>query len=403
MRILYLTQWFEPEPAFKGLAFAQALKAAGHDVEVATGFPNYPAGRAYPGYAPRPYRREVMGGITVHRLWLYPSHDASAIGRMLNYGGFFLSSLLFGLLRGRRYDVVYVYHPPLTPALAMALSGALWRVPFVIDVQDLWPDTVAASGMAGGRLVGVIDRLCRFVYRRAAAIVCQSHGIGQAIAARIDAPEKLATIHNWADDEAYRPPRTTDLARYAFWRGCTFVYGGNFGQAQDLRTVIDAAVEAGRRDPSVRLLLIGGGPEQAMLERHVAERGIGNVEIHPAVSRSEIADIFHAADILLCHLKDDPLYRITIPSKVQYYLACGRPILAGLAGEGAELVRGVARGTVVPPGDVPAMRDAMLMLAARQRVGRILPEGDDGVPETGLRQAADATLAVIASCLERSR
>jgi colanic acid biosynthesis glycosyl transferase WcaI len=403
MRILYLTQWFEPEPAFKGLAFAQALKAAGHEVEVATGFPNYPAGRAYPGYAPRPYRRDVMDDIVVHRLWLYPSHDDHALRRMLNYGSFFLSSLLFGLWRGGRYDIVYVYHPPLMPALAAALFGWVRRLPFVLDVQDLWPDTVAASGMAGRRLVGLIDRMCGFVYRRAAAIVCQSDGIREALATRVDEPGKLVTIHNWADDQAYDPPATTDLSRYRFGQGCTFVYGGNFGQAQNLRVAIDAAIEARRQDPSIRLLLIGGGPEEALLAAHIAERQADQVEIHPPVSRAAIADVFHAADVLLCHLKDDPLYRITIPSKVQYYAACGRPILAGLAGEAADIVRRTARGTVVPPDDVAAMRDGMLTLAARHRRGELA--GRDVMAErTGLRHAADATLAVIAGCRgERER
>lgn len=397
MRILYLTQWFEPEPAFKGLAFARALKAAGHEVEVATGFPNYPSGRAYPGYAPRPYRRDVMDGIVVHRLWLYPSHDGDALRRMLNYGSFFLSSLLFGLWRGGRYDIVYVYHPPLTPALAAACFGWVRRLPFVLDVQDLWPDTVAASGMAGKRIVGVIERLCRFAHGRAAAIVCQSDGIREALAARTHAPERLVTLHNWADDEAYDPPGTTDLSRYRFGVGCVFVYGGNFGQAQNLRVPIDAAIEARRRDPSIRLLLVGGGPEEALLRQHVAERRADHVEFFAAVSRAAIADVFHAADVLLCHLNDDPLYRITIPSKVQYYVACGRPILAGLAGEAADIVRRTARGTVVPPDDVAAMRDAMLALAARHRRGELA--GRDPVADaTGLRAAADATLAVVAGC-----
>ena len=209
-----------PSRPFKGLAFARALQAAGHEVEVATGFPNYPAGRAYPGYAPRPYRREVMDGIVVHRLWLYPSHDGDALRRMLNYVSFFLSSLLFGLWRGGRYDIVYVYHPPLMPALAAALFGRVRRLPFVLDVQDLWPDTVAASGMASPRIVAVIDRLCRFVHGRAAAIVCQSDGIRRALAARTHTPARLVTIHNWADDEAHDPPGTTDLTRYRFGTGC---------------------------------------------------------------------------------------------------------------------------------------------------------------------------------------
>ena len=124
MKILYLTQWFEPEPNIvKGPAFIRALMAAGHDVETVTGFPNYPTGRIYPGYRLRPIHREFIDGVPVVRLPLYPSHSLSSLGRAANFLSFFVSALVYGLLKVGRSDIIYVYHPPITVGLAAALFG----------------------------------------------------------------------------------------------------------------------------------------------------------------------------------------------------------------------------------------------------------------------------------------
>src|ERR1700761_8313366 len=179
MRILYLTQWFEPEPHnIKGLKFVRALKAAGHEVTVVTGFPNYPSGRVYPGYRVKLIQRERIEGVDVVRLALYPNHDTSSLRRSLNYLSFFLSALAYLLVRRQPFDRCYVYHPPITVGLAAAVAGLVRPLPFIIDIQDLWPDTLAATGMAGGRrLTRPVGWLCKFVYARAQAIVAQSEGI----------------------------------------------------------------------------------------------------------------------------------------------------------------------------------------------------------------------------------
>ena len=147
MKILILTQWFEPEPTFKGLLFARELAARGHEVEVLTGFPNYPGGKVYPGYRIRPWVREQIDGINVLRVALYPSHNNSGLHRALNYMSFALSAAVIGTALIRKPDVMYVYHPPITVGFAATVIGFLRRTPFVYDIQDLWPDTVAASGM----------------------------------------------------------------------------------------------------------------------------------------------------------------------------------------------------------------------------------------------------------------
>lgn len=403
MRILYLTQWFEPEPAFKGLEFAKTLAAKGHEVEVATAFPNYPAGKVYPGYRVRPYQRDMMDGMVVHRLYVWPSHDQSSVGRMLNYVSFWLSTLIFGLIRGRRYDAVYVYHPPITPGLAAALFCRLWRRPFVLEIQDLWPDSVASSGMAPGRIVRALDAACRFTYRRAAAIVAQSAGMMARLEERGVPAAKLHCIRNWS---TYAPARDatdlpTEAVRAAFAGRINLVYGGNMGQAQGLRTVIDAAAAAMRAQPDLplHLHLFGGGIERDALAGRIAELGLtGRMTLHGAVSRDAMDRIFDLADILVLHLKADPLYEVTIPSKTQHYLSCGKPIVAGLSGEAADMLRQSGAALVTAPEDTAAMTASILSLAERTQAERdaLGKDGRDYYDShLSFAPAVDRTLAIL--------
>ena len=372
MRILYLTQWFEPEPhIIKGLKFVRALKAAGHEVTVVTGFPNYPTGRLYPGYRLMPIWRERIEGVDVVRLPLYPSHDANSLRRSLNYLSFFCSVLAWLLVRREPFDRAYVYHPPITVGLAAAVAGLFRRLPFILDVQDLWPDTLAATGMAGGRrLTRPVGWLCAFVYRRAQSIVAQSEGIRTALAARGVPAEKLVTIHNWADAEPSSVGPSAPLVPQRF----VVVYGGNLGKAQGLGTVLEAAARLKDPRPDILIRLYGDGVEAAALREQARALDLRNLEIHAAVGKAEINELFARADALLVHLTDHPLFTITVPSKVQAYLATGRPIAAGIAGEAARLLADSGAALVAPPGDPVALAKAIAALAdtpadARERMG----------------------------------
>lgn len=205
MRILILGQFFTPEPDFKGLPFAQALRDRGHEVEVLTGFPNYPGGRVYPGYRVRPWQREVMDGITVNRVALYPSHDRSTVRRAANYLSFALSAATLGPLLVRKPDVAYVYHPPATVGLPAIALRAWHGCPLVYDIQDLWPDTVFSSGMVRRRwIASALDRWCRLVYAHVDRLVVLSPGFRETLIARGVAAEKIDVIYNWADEGSLR-------------------------------------------------------------------------------------------------------------------------------------------------------------------------------------------------------
>lgn len=367
MRIMYLTQWFEPEPNIvKGLAFVRALEAAGHQVTVVTGLPNYPTGRLYPGYRLRWIQRETIAGVRVIRLPLYPSHDASAVRRALNFLSFFAAALAYGLVRRERYDLAYVYHPPITVGLAAALAGRIRRLPFVLDVQDLWPDTIAATGMVGtGGLVRGLGRLCDHVYRRAAAIVVQSEGMRTTLVARGVPAAKLTTIHNWSDAE-FSDAAASDLSPVPHAR-FTLVYGGNLGRAQALETVVDAAALLQRQRSDIEIVLQGDGVEAASLRTRAQAAGVTILRFEPRRPQREIVEIFRRADALLLHLADAPLFAITVPSKTQFYLSLGRPVVAGVAGETADLLRRSGAAMVAPPGDAQALADAISAMADTPR------------------------------------
>lgn len=385
-RLLFLTEWFDPEHAFKGLRFAKALREKGYDVEVATAFPNYPGGKVYDGYRVRPYQRDTMDGLTVHRLFVLPSHDRSGLRRMVTYVSFFVSSLLFLLVAMRRYDRVYVYHPPIMPGLAAALAGLVHRRPFLLEIQDLWPDSVASSGMSQPWINRLLGRLCDFTYARAARIICQSDGMVERLLERGVAAGRLARIYNWSNyvpvDADPAGPGIPDTFEAAFAGRFNLVYGGNLGQAQALEHVIEAAALAARTVPALRLHLVGKGIVREPLAELARKRAPDHVLFHDAVSSIVMDRIFDRADGLILNLKDDPLYDITIPSKAQHYLSVGRPIIAGISGEAARLLRESGAARVVPNGDVEAMAEAMVALAtgnaarreAQGRAGRAFYE-----------------------------
>lgn len=399
MRILYVTQWFDPEPAFKGAHFARALADHGHEIEVVTGFPNYPGGKIYPGFRIRPYQKDVIAGLTVHRVPLYPSHDASSLKRIANYLSFFVSVLLFGLWRGGRYDAVYVYHPPITPAIAAVLFCRWHHTPIVAEIQDLWPDSVVASGMGGGYIPAILNVVSNFVYRRATAVIAQSNGMRDRLELRGVPAEKLDVIFNWATYSDMAAIDQDNAILRSFTDRINIVYGGNFGQAQKLDILIDAAIRAQRSVAAIRLHLIGDGMDRpalaALIERQSAQ---DIVCIHPPVQRDTMDRIFDAADILALHLKDDPLYDITIPSKTQHYLACGKPVIGGIAGEAAQILRDSGAAMICPPEDVDGIARSIVAIASLSKSERTTmgSKGRDHYQKIfGLDRAIEKTLTII--------
>ncbi|MGN6849825.1 MAG: glycosyltransferase family 4 protein [Sphingomicrobium sp.] len=372
MRILYVSQWFEPEPNnSKTEAFLNGLVAEGAQLTVLTGFPNYPGGKLYPGYRIRPFQSETLMGFEVHRVPLYPSHSRSSIGRIANYLSFFLSSLTYGLINGRKFDLAYVYHPPITVGLSAALWGWLWRVPFVIEIQDLWPDSVAASDMAGAAALSRLLQLsCNFVHWRAARIVVQCPGMKQKLLERGVPDEKVVVVYNWTDEKAFAAPAEFSAPFLEEPGVFKLTYAGNFGRAQNCETMIRAVALASKRLPKLQLLMIGDGVEEQNLRALVTQLGATGIGFHPRVSRKTMAAIYPRADALVCTLTRQDLFAHVIPTKTQAYMAAGRPVLMSVNGDAARLITEAAAGIAVPPEDPEALADAIVRMAETPREQR---------------------------------
>lgn len=378
MRILLLSQWFDPEPTFKGLAFARELVKLGHQVEVLTGFPNYPGGKVYPGYRVRLLQRENIDGISIIRVPLYPSHDTSSIKRIFNYVSFAISAALLGPLFVKQADVVYVYHPPATVALPAFMLRFLRGMPFVYDIQDLWPDTLKASGMlTNSKILKCVEVWCNLTYRFANHIVVLSPGFKKLLHKRGVVPNKISVIYNWCDETQITTMERSEAAQCEPQMAGRFnvVFAGTMGKAQALDEVLDAAALIAGRLPHVQFVFIGGGIDLERLKQKSEQMFLPNVMFLPRRPVAEIGSVLCMADALLVHLKDDPLFEITLPSKTQSYLAAGRPVIMAVRGDATDLVKQAGAGIICSPEDAESIASAVGKLAAmhqdeRDKIGK---------------------------------
>lgn len=363
-RIIYLSQLFDPEPTFKGHDFVTRLEACGFAIEVVTGFPNYPGGTVYDGYRISPLVRETRGTTPVTRLALYPSHDRSALRRIACYFSFMVTAFLYLTLRAKKADLIYVYYPSLTAGLAAVGAKLFRRTPVIVDIQDMWPDSLGSSGMMNNRLVlRLAHAACNFLYRHVDHIVVLSPGFKALLIERGVPADKISIIYNWAEESdaaaANDLPDGFDPAD-----DFRLLFAGNMGAAQALDAVLDAAAMTQTTHPGCIYYFMGGGVERDRLAALAAQRELANVRFLPRVPLRDVQRFLSAADALLVHLSDDPLYRITIPSKTQAYLYAGRPILMGVAGDAADLVRSADAGHVFAPEDAAALADAVVRMVA---------------------------------------
>ncbi len=365
MRVLLLTQWFDPEPTFKGLVFARELVRQGFDVEVVTGFPNYPGGKLYPGYKMKLLQQEVIEGVQISRVPLYPSHDQSAVGRMVNYISFAAAALIYGVFGAKRPDVIYAYHPPLTVGIAASLIRLFRRVPVVYDIQDMWPDTLRATGMVSNpRILGIVGVMCGMVYSLVDHIVVLSPGFKKLLVERGVPEQKVDVIYNWCDEASMVNPAGELPQDFPGTDSFTIVFAGNMGKAQALDAVLDAAEIVQNKTERICFVFIGGGVEVDRLKEVAKHKALRNVQFLQAIPMAEIGAVLGKADALLVHLRKDPLFTITIPSKTQAYMAVGKPILMAVDGDAADLVNIAGCGVLAESENPGAIAEAALRLYA---------------------------------------
>lgn len=305
-----------------------------------------------------------MGVTPVTRLAVYPSHDRSALRRMACYISFMVTAFLYLTFWAKRAELVYVYYPSLTAGLAAVAAKLFRRTPVIVDIQDMWPDSLGSSGMMTNRFIlRLAHSACNLLYRLADHIVVLSPGFKALLINRGVPADKISVIYNWAE-ESDAPPISELPPGFEAADEFRVLFAGNMGVAQALHTVLDAAQQTQALHPRCVFYLMGDGVERDRLSADVALRSLNNVQFLPRVPLAQVHQFLSAADALLVHLRHDPLFRITIPSKTQAYLYAGRPILMGVAGDAADVVRTAGAGYVFAPEDAAGLSEAVIKLIA---------------------------------------
>lgn len=364
MRVLILSQYYSPEPVEKVHDLASGLVRSGHDVEVITGYPCYPHGKIYDGYRQRLSSRETLDGVAVHRIPQFPDHSRSIIRRILYYLSFALSAMVIGPFVVRRPDVVVVYQAALPVGIAGWWLSRLRRAPLVLDVVDLWPESVTASGLLNRPWINAAIRsVAKFIYRSAKRVNVVTEGFRRNLLEMGVPAEKLSVIENWMPTATYSlaQPDFEFAKQHDLENRFVVMYAGNMGASQDLHTVLDAA-RLLREQPDIRFVLVGGGTQHEELSRRIKDESLVNVVLPGRFPPDRMPGLYAFANALLVHLKPDSLSDVSIPSKTFAYMASGRPVLMAVRGDGATFLEKNEFGVTAEPSNPSSLAQAVVCL-----------------------------------------
>jgi colanic acid biosynthesis glycosyl transferase WcaI len=364
LKVLIVTQYFHPEP-FRVNDLAVALHEKGHTVTVLTGMPNYPEGRIYSGYGWLLPAREDFLGISIIRVPLVPRGSSNNWRLILNYLSFVISSCALGPLRCRgEFDIVLVYEPsPVTVGLPGLLMGRIKMIPVMLWIQDLWPETLAAVGRHA-YFSSIATRIANFVHRRCDLLLVQSEAFAQPLVSRGIPPGRIRYLPNWAEG-FYKPGDAYAPAEGSAETGATrILFAGNIGAAQSFETILEAARLLKHR-PDIHWIIAGDGLMRRWVEEQVRlSRLEATVTLLGRRPPAEMPSLYSRADALLVTLRRDPVFAMTIPAKIQSYLASGKVIVGALDGEGARTIRASGAGLVADAQDAKGLVQCVLKVAA---------------------------------------
>jgi glycosyltransferase involved in cell wall biosynthesis len=366
MRVLIWTQYFWPEN-FHINAVASSLKAQGVEVTVLTGKPNYPEGKIFDGYKAEGIQIEEYFGINVIRIPLIPRGKNSGKRMVLNYISFIISGYLCApyALRGKKFDVVFVYAPsPLLQALPAIYISWLKHTPLVLWVQDVWPDVLVATGFIKSRwILDAVGLVVSYIYRFSDSILIQSEGFRACVERWTGKKEHIRYFPNSADDTSPELIRPIGKIQFAEEIATNFsvVFAGNIGTAQSCEIIIEAA-KLLQSVPAIKFYLVGGGSMAYSINKSIVDARLKNVVMTGQILAEDMSAVFKSAAVLLLTLRDESSLSLTIPSKLQSYLAAGKPVIVCCNGESASVVTKANAGLTCPAGDAFALADAVMKL-----------------------------------------
>ena len=362
-RVLLVTQYFQPEN-FKCNDIAFELQRRGYEVTVLTAIPNYPQGKYFDGYGLFKRRVEHIDGVKVIRGFVVPRGKGGKIGLSLNYLSYLVSSCLIALYLSLRYkyEAVFVHQvSPVTIGVAATLVKRIQRIPMYFWVLDLWPESLtAAIGLRNRYILGFFSKMVQWFYRRSDKILISSKGFANSICEKGDFAEKIIYFPNWVDKAL---TAKSDIVTPDVPNGFVAMFTGNIGASQDFGTVLSAA-ERLKEHKDIHFVIVGNGRAREWVEQQIIERGL-NETVHCVGSYplEAMPATFAKADVLFAALKDEPIFALTVPAKIQAYMSSGKPIISMINGEAMELVREVACGMAVAAEDSKAFADAVLQMS----------------------------------------
>jgi glycosyltransferase involved in cell wall biosynthesis len=401
MKILYVSQYFPPEmgaPAARAAELSRHWAAAGHDVTVLTGFPNHPTGIVPPEYRAKFRRlvaREEVNGVNIVRTWLLPFPNRKAYERMLNYSSFCLSAAAAGSFVTRP-DVVIATSPQLLVGLSGWWIARCKRVPFVFEVRDLWPESLAAVGMGDGDSIlhRTLGKIAGFLYRHSDRVVVVTAAFEEFLVKNWNVPrDKISVIENGVETQLFAPEPATDLRsedlrsedprredprreerrRELGFEGKFVVsYIGTMGMAHGLETIIDAATSLQKTNPKIAFLMLGEGADKERIVALARDRGINNMRFLDQQPREKIPSYICASDVCLVLLKKTELFKTVLPTKMLEFMSCARPVILGVDGQARTILEDACGGLVIEPENPNALIEAMCYLEANRDLAREL-------------------------------
>jgi glycosyltransferase involved in cell wall biosynthesis len=353
MNILIVSQYFWPE-TFGINDIALGLKEKGHEVSVLTGIPNYPEGKFYPGYSFFNISREKWNGILIYRSRLFPRGKNNSIFLSLNYLSFALLGTSKVLRRRNRYDRIFVYQ--VSPVfLIIPAIFAKWRfkIPLLIQVMDLWPETLASTRQGKNPLlIKWVGRISDYLYSKADLLLLPFTSSIPILEKRGIPKNQLIYLPN-STDSFYLPVPSNPKFDHLFTGEIHFLLAGNLGESQGLELVVHAANYLREKYPQLRWILVGDGRSKLHLEKLVKEKNLEKLILFPGRFPSTVVpELIARADATLLTLKKEPIFSITVPNRLQSYMACGKPIIASIDGEAAEIITEANAGLVAPAGEL---------------------------------------------------
>ncbi len=370
MHILFLSDNFPPEvnaPASRTFEHCREWVRAGHRVTVITCAPNFPKGKVFPGYRNKLWQQEEMDGIRVIRVWSYITANEGFLKRILDYISYMLAAIPAALFV-REVDLIVGTSPQFFTACAAYVCGILKRRPWVFELRDIWPESIRAVGaMKESRLLDVLEKLELHLYHKSTMVISVTHSFRETLIQRGIPAEKIHVITNGVDAMRFKPQakdarlvEELDL-RHSFVAG----YIGTHGMAHGLDTLLDAASNLSHTRDGRRIvfLFLGDGAERARLVSRAESMGLNNVRFIASVPKEEVARYWSVLDVSIIHLKKTDLFKTVIPSKLFECMGMGIPVLHGVAGESAEIVKKFGTGLVFEPENVHELGEHLLRLA----------------------------------------